>query len=106
MTKGILRSKAISDAFEAKDELVTMAVTQAAEFMGMGLATVMNFYNPERIIMGGGLVEALEPYLTIATKVAKHRALKVPARKIQIMKAELGDYAGIIGAAMMLRDKV
>jgi glucokinase len=106
MTKGILRSKAISDAFEAKDELVTLAVTQGAEFMGMGLATVMNFYNPERIIMGGGLIEALEPYLTIATKVAKQRALKVPARKIQIMKAELGDYAGIIGAAMMLRDKV
>jgi hypothetical protein len=52
------------------------------------------------------LMEAVGSYFDIAVKVAKQRALKVPAKKIQIVKAELGDYAGIIGAAMMLRSKV
>jgi glucokinase len=105
LSKGILRSKAISDGVEAGDELVVTAVTQAAEFMGMGLATVINFYNPQRIILGGGLIEAVDMYFHHAVKHAKLRALKTPARKIEIVKAELGDYAGIIGAALLLRDK-
>ncbi|MBI4534238.1 MAG: ROK family protein [Candidatus Melainabacteria bacterium] len=105
VSKGILRSKALADAVEAKDEMVVRAVTQAAEFMGMGLATVMNFLNPQRIVLGGGLIEAVDLYFQVAAKEAKQRALKVPARKIEIVKAELGDYAGIIGAALMLRDR-
>src|SRR5262249_44932499 len=52
MTKGILRSKALADAVDAGDELVTSAVKQAAEFLGLGLASVMNFYNPQRIVLG------------------------------------------------------
>src|SRR5262249_23689659 len=106
MQKGILRSKALADAIDEGDELVKSAVTQAAQFMGMGLATVMNFYNPQRIILGGGLVEACDYYFTTAAKFAKHRALKVPAKKIEIEKAELGDYAGIVGAALMVRERV
>jgi len=106
LTKGILRSKSLSDAVDAGDELVTRCVKQAAEFMGMGLATVMNFYNPERIILGGGLVEAVDLYFRHAEKQGRERALRVPAKKAQIVKADLGDYAGIIGAAMLLRDRL
>jgi len=105
MTKGILRSKALADAVDAGDELVTSAVKQAAEFLGLGLASVMNFYNPQRIVLGGGVIEALDMYFQIASKQAKQRALRVAAKRIEIVKAELGDYAGIIGAALMLKDK-
>lgn len=103
MTKGILRSKAISQALEAGDELVTRAVAEGAECMGWGLATVMNFLNPERIILGGGLVEAVDSYFQIASKQAKLRALRIPSRKANIVKAELGDYAGLIGAALLFK---
>lgn len=105
MQKGILRSKALADAIEAGDELVISAVLQAARFLGMGLATVMNFYNPQRIVLGGGLVETCEIYFTEAAKQARQRALRVPARKIEIVKAELGDFAGIVGAAFMTVDR-
>jgi glucokinase len=103
LTKGILRSKAIAQAIAQGDELVTNAVTRAAEFLGIGLASVINFYNPKRIILGGGLVEASDLYLKVAEKEAKRRALKIPARKIEIVKAELGDYSGIIGAALLMK---
>ncbi len=105
LTKGILRSKAISDAVDAGDELVLKSVSQAAEFLGMGLASVLNFYNPERIILGGGLIEAVDLYFHLAVKYAKQQALKVPAKKIEIVKAELGDYAGIIGAAQLVKER-
>ena len=72
--------------------------------MGIGLASVINFYNPQRIILGGGLVEAVDMYVTVAEKEARRRALKIPARKVEFVKAELGDYAGIIGAALLCKD--
>lgn len=104
MSKGILRSKALAQALEAGDPVVHNAVVEAAEFMGVGLATIINFYNPKRIIIGGGVVEAVDLYFEIAAQEAQRRALLIPARKIEIVRAELGDYAGTIGAAMLCKN--
>lgn len=101
MTKGILRSKALSQAVQAGDEVVVRAVTDAARYMGSGLAVVSNFLNPQRIILGGGLVEALDSYFEIAKKEAMFKGLRIATKKLEIVKAELGDYAGIIGAALL-----
>lgn len=104
MSKGILRSKALAQALEAGDPVVHNAVVEAAEFMGVGLATIINFYNPKRIIIGGGVVEAVDLYFEIASQEAQRRALLIPSRKIEIVRAELGDYAGTIGAAMLCKN--
>lgn len=101
MTKGILRSKALAQAVQAKDEVVLRAVSDAARYMGLGLATVANFLNPRRIILGGGLIEALDSYFEMAAQEAKFKGLRIATRKLEIVKAELGDYAGIIGAALL-----
>lgn len=104
MTKGILRSKALAQAVTQGDELVINCVREAARCMGMGLASVINFYNPQRIILGGGVVEAIDSYVQLAEREARRLALKIPSRKVEIVRAELGDYAGIIGAAMLTRE--
>jgi glucokinase len=103
-TKGILRSKALASAVEQGDEVVTRAVGDAARYMGNGLATVINLLNPKRIILGGGLVEALDIYFQQAAKEARFKGLKIATRKVEIVKAELGDYAGIVGAALLAKD--
>ncbi len=104
LSKGILRSKALAGAVQLGDPLVIGAITKAAQYMGIGLASLVNFYNPQRIILGGGLVEAVELYYNVTIKEAKLRILSVPGRKLDIVKAELGDYAGIIGAAMLMKN--
>ncbi len=101
-TKGILRSKAISQALESGDPLVTRAVIEAARFMGLGLASVINFFNPKKIILGGGLVEASDMYFKIACEEAHHRCLHIARKKLEIVRAGLGDHSGIVGAAMLL----
>ncbi len=104
MTKGILRSKVISAAVTSGDAVVTRAVNDAALFMGMGLASVMNVLNPQRIILGGGLVEAVDHYLKAASVEARYRALRIASKKVEIVKAELVDYAGVVGAALLVKD--
>lgn len=104
MTKGILRSKALAQAVSGADPVVLNAVREAATFLGFGLASVINFYNPQRIILGGGVIEAVEIYFNIAEREARRRALKIPSRKVEFTRAALGDNAGIVGAAMLIRD--
>jgi glucokinase len=101
MTKGILRSKALAQAVQANDEVVVRAVSDAARYMGLGLAVVANFLNPQRIILGGGLVEALPYYFDMAAREAKFKGLRIATKRLEIVKAELGDYAGIVGAALL-----
>ncbi|MBX9687605.1 MAG: ROK family protein [Candidatus Obscuribacterales bacterium] len=104
-SKGILRSKAISQALDMGDPLVTRAVEDAARYMGLGLVSVINFLNPKRIILGGGLVEASQTYLDLASLEASKHCLVIARKKLDIVKAGLGDYAGIVGAAMLLANK-
>jgi glucokinase len=102
--KGILRSKSIQHAIETKDELVVRAVTDAARFMGIGLANIVNMLNPKKIILGGGLVEAVDYYFQTAQHEAKTKSLKIASKKLEIVKAELGDYAGIVGASLLVKN--
>jgi glucokinase len=100
-----LRSKALAQAIESGDELVTWAVTQAARYCGLGIASIINFYNPERIILGGGVIEAIDLYFDVAKEAARRRVIRPATRKLDIVKTELGDYAGIIGAALLMKSK-
>ena len=54
-----IRSKQIAKAVEANDELVLRVLGEAARYLGYGLSSVINFYNPRRIILGGGLIDAV-----------------------------------------------
>ena len=103
MTKGILRSKTLAQAVEANDLVVVRAINDAAVHLGQGLATVMNLLNPRRIIIGGGLVEAVPYFFQVAAEEAKYKALRIACKNVEIVKAELGDFAGIVGAALLVK---
>ena len=96
---GVIRSKSIKDAVDNKDELVIGCLDEAAEYLSCGLASVVNFLNPEVIILGGGLIEAVDYFFNLTVKKTKAKALPVPAKELNIIKTKLGDFSGIIGAA-------
>lgn len=102
-TKGGLRSKALAQAVELNDAVAVRAVDHAAYMMGIGIATVVNFYNPQRIILGGGFIEALPLYFEKAEAHARRRSLRIPSFETELVRAELGDYAGTIGAALLVK---
>jgi glucokinase len=72
--------------------------------LGVGMSDLVNVYNPEVIVVGGGFSEAGELLLAPARRVVAERAL-VPARDVvSIVEAELGPEAGLIGAGLVALD--
>ncbi|DAA82900.1 TPA: ROK family protein [Candidatus Gastranaerophilales bacterium HUM_2] len=96
-----ITSSMIRKSIEREDELVTQCVSEASEYLSGGLASVINLINPELIILGGGLIEAVDYFYKQTIKKAKSKSLPVPAEKIRFSKTILGDYSGVIGAALL-----
>ena len=96
-----IRSRLIAQAVAAGDDLVLGTLDEASDYLALGLGSVVNFYNPARIILGGGLIEAVDPFFQAVVRKATQAALPVPAASIEIVRAGLGDYSGIVGAALL-----
>ncbi len=97
----LIRSQMIAQAIQDNDTLTVEAVPDAARYLAAGLTAIINFYNPTRIILGGGLVDAVDLYFKIAARKALEYSLVVTQSKVKIVRAKLGDNAGIVGAALL-----
>jgi glucokinase len=97
----IIRSKTIARCIQAGDGLVRETLAEAADYLGAGLGSLASLYNPRRIILGGGVIEAVDEFFERASLRAREVALPVPGRALDIVRTELGDDAGIVGAARM-----
>ena len=96
-----ISTKHIKQALNARDEITTRYVNEAIEYLSGGIASVINFLNPELIILGGGLIEGIDEIYLKTVRSARSKALYVPAEKIEFRKSELGDMAGVIGATLL-----
>ena len=100
-----ISSKMIKKALEHRDELITQVLFEASDYLSSGIATIMNFYNPELIIMGGGLIEAIDVFYERTIEKAKMKSLPIPASKTIFKRAKLGDYSGVVGACFLSNTK-
>jgi glucokinase len=83
------------------DEAARAAVVVLGRHLGVGMTSLVNVFNPEVIVVGGGLVAAGDLLLTPAREVVAKRAL-VPARdQVRIVPARFGDESGMLGAAAL-----
>lgn len=96
ITSGMIRK-----SIEREDELVKSCVDEASEYLSGGIASIINFINPKLVVLGGGLVEAVDYFYERTIKKARAKSLPVPAQKIEFSKAKLGDFSGVIGAAFL-----
>lgn len=96
-----ITSSMIRKSIEREDELVTHCVDEASAYLSGGLASIINFINPKLIILGGGLIEAVDYFYKKTIKDAKLKCLPVPATKIEFKKTALGDFSGVVGAAYL-----
>ena len=72
------------------------------EYIGKGLTSVVNLLNPEKIIIGGGVAEAGDILLDPIKETIQKRAMTIQ-REVEIVPAQLGNTAGVIGASLLIK---
>lgn len=99
---GRLGSRAFLKAAEEGDELALSAIRRVAKYLGYAAANLIHLLSPEMIVLGGGVIEALAPYMMDRIReVAKRRCLPGCYDDIEIVPAACGDDAGILGVAAL-----
>jgi glucokinase len=82
------------------DSLALDVLSRAGIYLGVGLANLINIFNPEMIVLGGGMVGLGDLFIAPAQRVAVERSFPVSARAVRIVTAQLENEAGVYGAAI------
>ena len=101
-----IRSGVLAKAIRLNDKLTLKIIKKATKYLGIGIGSIVNFLNPEMIILGGGVVEALDDtFLNDIRAAAEKYSLPNTLNGVQIVPAKLGDNSGILGAAALARQR-
>jgi len=95
----------VIEAAESGDKLAAELIDSAGVNLGTRIAYLINLFNPEVVIIGGGVEKAGELLLGPIRRTVKKFAFEEPANKVRIIPSALGEEAVAIGAAsLVLRD--
>jgi len=100
-----ITAEKVSIAAQGGDSLALEVITKAATCLGVGMVNLVNIFNPEMIIVGGGVAQMGDLLLEPARQVVRERAFQLPAQAVRIVPAQLGDNAGVLGAAIFARQQ-
>ncbi|MFN2244622.1 MAG: ROK family protein, partial [Anaerolineae bacterium] len=105
--KGRLTSGVIAQALRKGDPLTTEVVGRAQWYLGLMTASIVNLIDPELIVFGGGVVEALgKDFLApIRVTARQYYIQQAGAERVRIVAAKLGDHAGVLGAAVLTQQR-
>jgi glucokinase len=94
----------VGKAARQGDKEALKIIRETGEYIGIGVANLANLFNPEMVIIGGGVANLGEMLFKPIRETVKKRALEVPASILKIVPAKLGSDAGVLGAvALCLR---
>jgi predicted NBD/HSP70 family sugar kinase len=99
-------SRDVVKLVRAGQPLAIAAVREAGRCVGEVLAECINFFNPGAIVIGGDISEAHQQLLAGVREVAFGRSLPMATRDLRMACSQLGDRAGVIGAAIMVVEHV
>lgn len=97
-----IKSKALAIAYEQQDELVRTVIDDSADRLGTAIAGIATLLSLDRVVLGGGLVEAIgKPYVSIVRDAARREVFPASLRSINVEMSALGDDAGVVGAGLL-----
>jgi len=94
-----LTSTKIYEAALLGDGLAKEVFAEAGMYLGIALGSLINIFNPEQVVIGGGVINAWDFFYSSLREEVNKRAFARPAKRVDILPAVLGEDAGIIGAA-------
>jgi glucokinase len=97
-------AEAVHRRAAAGEEAARLAFARAGRSLGQGLGLIINILNPEKIVLGGGVMSAGPLLLDPAIEEARRRSFRDAFDSCAIVPAALGNDAGFIGAALWAAD--
>jgi glucokinase len=99
-------AETVQEAADDGDELAKELIAELGYYLGVGLANLINLFNPERIVIGGGVSNIGDRLLEPAFETAGKRAYTVAFDAVRFVAAELGRNSGVLGAALYAFDSM
>lgn len=96
-----ITAKMVFDGYKEKDVLCVKVVDRFINYLSTGIANLVNIFAPEYVVLGGGVAGAFDLYSEELTKCVHSKIIFKNLPFAKIVKATLGNDAGIIGAAML-----
>lgn len=103
---GSLSPEAVGKASREGDPAANAIIKASGEYIGQTLAALVNFFNPERIVLGGGVCNIGYLLLASVRHAVYQRSLALSTRHLVIEYAQLGDAAGVVGAVALAWQEV
>ena len=100
--RGRLTPERLADLARRGNRQARAVWQQVGRLLGRGLAGVVNLLNPDRIVIGGGVANAWPLFAQALQRTIRAEAMPVSARSVRVVRAQLGEQAGIIGAAVLV----
>jgi glucokinase len=96
----------VAKAATQGDPLAVSVMERAAEYFSLGVANIIILFVPEMIVLSGGVMNSLDLFTPALDRMTTDIDVMVPARQVLIVPAQLGDRAGLYGAAWSVIQKV
>lgn len=101
-----IKSRSLGKHYLAGDRLVVEVIDHTAQLLGVAIANAVTLLSLERVILGGGLTEAVgKPFVDQVTKSVRDHVFPDICKKVEIVASQLADNAGVFGAAMIARER-
>jgi glucokinase-like ROK family protein len=99
--RGTLRLQDVAQASRAGDAAANAIVQRSGALIGQMLASVVNFFNPSHVFIGGRVIRIGPLFLAAVRQSVYHRSLALSTRQLEIQYTPLGERAGLIGAGVL-----
>jgi len=101
-----ISSAQVYQAAREGDTKARRAMQEMGRSLGIGIANLINIFNPEMVVIGGRVKEAWDLFIDATREEIRKRAFEYPAERTKIVPSVLGDDAGMVGAAAVAFQKI
>lgn len=100
-----LDGKHIFEAATQGDDFARWVFRETAIWLGLGIASIVHYQNPERVVLCGGMIAAGDLLFEPVRETVRANTFEVPGRRCEIVPAGLGADSGVLGAAGCALDR-
>jgi predicted NBD/HSP70 family sugar kinase len=96
----------VLQAANANDPIALRALHDVGRWLGVGIANLVNAFNPELVVLGGALARASAVLTPVIETTVKENALRQPQAALKIATSAYGDEACVVGAVAIVLDEI